>query len=256
MNIEWLLNKAKQKFYPITHAKAVLVGENNETLDTELDGIKNDLSDLKDGTTPAAKAVTDEDGNNIKSTYAKKTEVPSGSIVDSELSATSENAIQNKVVKTEFDNLDSIIGLTSNEPNLWTGQTSYDFSTITTTVFHSAIALFYSKGDNAKENPYIGMGNYTLSFDFDTTVSTIESALLNIKCYFVNSEKDVLSVDVSMGKSEKGTKNIDLVFSESVKDITIKTPGGFTLSNMKLIEKTNIYKKIDYLRKIISDLGK
>ena len=72
MNIEWLLNKTKQKFYPITHAKAVLAGENNETLDTELDGIKNDLSDLKDGTTPVAKAVADEDGNNIKSTYATK----------------------------------------------------------------------------------------------------------------------------------------------------------------------------------------
>lgn len=33
-----------------------------------------DLSNLKDGTTPVAKAVADEDGNNIKSTYAKKTE--------------------------------------------------------------------------------------------------------------------------------------------------------------------------------------
>ena len=202
----------------------------------EVSAQKNDLSNLKDGTTPAAKAVADEEGNNIKSTYATKTEVVA--------------------VKAEFDNLDSIIGLPSNEPNLWTGQTSYDFSAITTTVSHSASALFYSNGDNAKENPYIGMGNYTLSFDFDTTVSTLEGALLNIKCYFVNSEKDVLSVDVSMGKSEKGTKNIDLVFSESVKDITIKTLGGFTISNMKLIEKTNIYKKIDYLRKIISDLGK
>lgn len=37
--------------------------------------LKNDLSNLKDGTTPVAKAVADEDGNNIKSTYAKKTEL-------------------------------------------------------------------------------------------------------------------------------------------------------------------------------------
>ena len=36
--------------------------------------LASDLSDLKDGTTPVAKAVADEDGNNIKSTYAKKTE--------------------------------------------------------------------------------------------------------------------------------------------------------------------------------------
>ena len=45
-----------------------------ETLASDVAEIKNDLSDLKDGTTPAAKAVADEDGNNIKSTYAKKTE--------------------------------------------------------------------------------------------------------------------------------------------------------------------------------------
>lgn len=47
MNIEWLKNKLGQKFYPLTHAKAVLVGENNETLDTELDGIKNDLEQVQ-----------------------------------------------------------------------------------------------------------------------------------------------------------------------------------------------------------------
>ena len=43
-------------------------------INNAIDGLKNDLSNLKDGTTPAAKAVADEDGNNIKSTYAKKTE--------------------------------------------------------------------------------------------------------------------------------------------------------------------------------------
>ena len=41
----------------------------------EVSAQKNDLSDLKDGTTPAAKAVADEDGNNIKSTYATKKEL-------------------------------------------------------------------------------------------------------------------------------------------------------------------------------------
>lgn len=65
--------------------------------------LASDLSDVKDGTTPVAKAVADEDGNNIKSTYVKKTEVPSGSIVDSELSETSTNPVQNKVVTTELN---------------------------------------------------------------------------------------------------------------------------------------------------------
>ena len=75
MNIEWLKNKAKEKVFPITHAKAVLFGENNRTVNDEIDQIKNDLSNLKDGTTPVAKAAADEDGNNIKSTYATKTEL-------------------------------------------------------------------------------------------------------------------------------------------------------------------------------------
>ena len=47
----------------------------NSTLTEEVSSLKNDLSNLKDGTTPAAKAVADEDGNNIKSTYAKKTDL-------------------------------------------------------------------------------------------------------------------------------------------------------------------------------------
>ena len=43
MNIEWLKNKAKEKFFPITHAKAVLFGENNRTVNDEIDELKNDL---------------------------------------------------------------------------------------------------------------------------------------------------------------------------------------------------------------------
>ena len=109
MNIEWLKNKAKEKFYPITHAKAVLFGENNRTVNDEIELLKNDLSNVKVGTTPVAKAVADEDGNNIKSTYVKKTEVPSGSIVDSELSETSVNPVQNKVVTAELNNLRQMI---------------------------------------------------------------------------------------------------------------------------------------------------
>ncbi len=65
--------------------------------------LASDLSNIKDGTTPVAKAVADEEGNNIKETYAKKTEVPSGSIVDSELSEDSTNPVQNKVVTTELN---------------------------------------------------------------------------------------------------------------------------------------------------------
>ena len=46
MNIEWLKNKAKEKFFPITHAKAVLFGENNKTVNDEIELLKNDLGGL------------------------------------------------------------------------------------------------------------------------------------------------------------------------------------------------------------------
>ena len=60
------LNATYDDFVPYTG--------DGDTLTADVAELKNDLSDLKDGTTPAAKAVADEDENNIKSTYAKKTE--------------------------------------------------------------------------------------------------------------------------------------------------------------------------------------
>ena len=67
-------------------------------------------SDLKDGTiivAEATKATQDAQGNVIDSTYAKKTEMPQGTVVDDALSSTSTNPVQNKVVKAEFDQVNS-----------------------------------------------------------------------------------------------------------------------------------------------------
>lgn len=55
----------------------------------------------------ATKATQDAQGNVIDTTYAKKTEIPQGAVVDDALSSTSENPVQNKVVKAEFDKVDS-----------------------------------------------------------------------------------------------------------------------------------------------------
>lgn len=66
-------------------------------------------SNLSDGTITVAnatKATQDAQGNVIDTTYAKKTEIPQETVVDAELSATSENPVQNKVVKAEFDKID------------------------------------------------------------------------------------------------------------------------------------------------------
>ena len=59
MNIEWLKNKTKEKFYPITHAKAVLFGENNKTVNDEIEQIKNDLGGLSFSVSGTTLSITD-----------------------------------------------------------------------------------------------------------------------------------------------------------------------------------------------------
>ena len=59
MNIEWLKNKAKEKFYPITHAKAVLFGENNRTVNDEIELLKNDLGGLSFSVSGTTLSITD-----------------------------------------------------------------------------------------------------------------------------------------------------------------------------------------------------
>lgn len=50
------------------------------------------------------KAVGDEDGNNIKETYAKKTEISQAIDVDTELSETSTNPVENKAIAEAVNN--------------------------------------------------------------------------------------------------------------------------------------------------------
>ena len=59
MNIEWLKNKTKEKFYPITHAKAVLFGENNKTVNDEIELLKNDLGGLSFSVSGTTLSITD-----------------------------------------------------------------------------------------------------------------------------------------------------------------------------------------------------
>ena len=77
--------------------------------------VKASIQNIVNGTTQvgsATKATQDAQGNVINETYAKKTEVPQGTVVDDALSSTSTNPVQNKVVKAEFgkvnSNLDSL----------------------------------------------------------------------------------------------------------------------------------------------------
>lgn len=72
--------------------------------------VKASIQNIVNGNTQvgsATKATQDAQGNVINETYAKKTEVPQGTVVDNALSSTSTNPVQNKVVKAEFDQINS-----------------------------------------------------------------------------------------------------------------------------------------------------
>jgi|GEM_PF-2981896 hypothetical protein len=68
------------------------------------------------------KAVADEDGNNIQNTYAKKTEIAEAIEVDSELSATSTNPVQNKIVTVAINNASQQAGIANGKLEQWQAQ--------------------------------------------------------------------------------------------------------------------------------------
>lgn len=141
--------------------------------------LASDLSDVKDGTTPVAKAVADEDGNNIKSTYVKKTEVPSGSIVDSELSETSTNPVQNKVVTTELNKKLETLDDESQAPDVVNFDLDSELSLTSTkgvqnkviTAALNGILKITDLSNKLKNGRY---NDYSLNYDFS-------------KCYKINN---------------------------------------------------------------------
>ena len=95
-NSKWYAEQAKKS---AQRAEAIVGGNFIPTTDK---GVAGGVAIL-DNNLAVAKAVSDEDGNNIKSTYAKKNEIPEAIEVDSELSTTSMNPVQNKVITKEFN---------------------------------------------------------------------------------------------------------------------------------------------------------
>lgn len=68
------------------------------------------------------KAVADENGNNIQETYAKKTEIGGIIEVDSELSATSTNPVQNKIVTAAITSASQQAGIANGKLEQWQAQ--------------------------------------------------------------------------------------------------------------------------------------
>lgn len=124
-------------------------------------------SDLKDGTiivAEATKATQDAKGNVIDTTYAKKTEVPQGTVVDDALSSTSTNPVQNKVVKAEFGKVNSnLVGLEYSEiaggKNLFKEYVNMNGYSISNEKYNG-YPVIYRKGswDGAKANTILKAG--------------------------------------------------------------------------------------------------
>lgn len=84
-------------------------------------GVEGGVAVLNDNLA-VAKAVADEDGNNIQNTYAKKTEISEAIEVDSKLSTTSTNPVQNKIVTNAIDSASQQAGKANGILTQWQEQ--------------------------------------------------------------------------------------------------------------------------------------
>ena len=170
-------------------------------------------SDLKDGTiivAEATKATQDAQGNIINETYAKKTEIPQGTAVDDALSSTSVNPVQNKVVKAEFDkinsNLDTLeFGEVAGGKNLFNPKcllnATYNEKTSTITVSSNnskALDMVFKENTQYTFSAYVKQSSSTINIRLNIiyTDGTSNSAL------FTQSTSEVyLSATSKSGKT-------------------------------------------------------
>lgn len=185
------------------------------------------------------KAVADEDGNNIQETYAKKTEISEAIEVDSELSTTSTNAIQNKIVTAEISALKKETTVNLLNPTLQT-----------TTV----------NGVTCTNN---GDGTYTLNGKAASTVAfylIIDDNLQIPKGMY----KPICSTDDNIRHaykfSNKGwisDNQIEIAQSDILSDMWIKLPQDYTCDNViiKPMLTTNLNATYDDFVPYTGDTG-
>lgn len=156
--------------------------------------LASDLSDLKDGTTPVAKAVADEDGNNIKSTYAKKTEA----FIDYSSIAVDLNTL------TTEPSLISIGYDATNKPSKFYG--GYMF--VVRAGYTASIALYQILFDVFYNKTYQRKYYHGAWTDWQETISgiTIDSALSNtsvnpVQNKIITAKLNEVFQSVSNGKS-------------------------------------------------------
>lgn len=244
----------------------------NFDLDSELSltsvkGVQNkaiaeEFQKYANGTKVVAKAAADEEGNNIKSTYVKKTEVPSGSIADAELSETSTNPVQNKVVTAELNNIKEELGVNTSNDNLWLDAYTKDKYTYDypqpSDLGADAYSKYYPNTQISSEElrHYIGLGKYRLSFyaKLYSELETPASMPLKITCIYKDFSR--LEKTITITNNEQYFE-IDFDFDKSVTEMQLYVKAGQCLiKNVTLLCMSNVEEKIDKLRKALCDLGK
>lgn len=127
------------------------------------------------------KAVADEDGNNIQNTYAKKTEIGEVIEVDSKLSTTSTNPVQNKIVTAAINSASQQAGAANGTLAQWQEQgripNGIANNLVTTKEGYAIDARQLNK---SVENSF--------AYEIDKSISAINGSLNNISSTKVNFE--------------------------------------------------------------------
>lgn len=128
-----------------------------------------------------AKAVADEDGNNIQETYAKKTEIGEIIEVDSELSATSTNPVQNKIVTAAINSASQQAGIANGKLEQWQAQ-----GRIPNGIANNLVTTEEGYALDARQLNKSVAGSFAESVD--KSISAINNSLNNISSTKVNFE--------------------------------------------------------------------
>ncbi len=185
----------------------------------------------------ATKATQDADGNVISSTYAKsadlatvatsgsyedltnKPTIPAAVTVDTALSSTSTNAVQNKAIYSAINAKPS-----TDKNNTWGGVQSFSYvmnANFETYVTHVESGIWAA--------PLASVGLYTPKSAFTLDMSFI-AGILTSKSSTVFTAKFIASRDYTLSIKNAGT----LTYTGSASDVAIKAPG--TIINIFMVK--------------------
>lgn len=140
------------------------------------------------------KAVADEDGNNIQETYAKKTEISEAIEVDSELSTTSTNPVQNKIVTVAINNASQQAGIANGKLEQWQAQGRIPngiANNLVTT--EEGYAIDARQLNKSVENSF--------AYEMDKSISAINNSLTQFT--FVNVASGIKGLNAFYDKKDK-----------------------------------------------------